>query len=293
MMLYLSSSSRTDGNLEAFLCECGESGIRHVELSGGADHTEGLLVMLKDMQNRYDLRYLVHNYFPPPKSHFILNIASSDPTLRRRSVDFAKRAIDLAHKIGSPLYTIHAGYMADLKLTDDGEHFTPTGSKRSNREAILDYFARSVRELAEHAAEANVRFGVENLFPTNTGNNFSIMCHPDEHLWFLDRFAADNAGMLLDLGHLNIAANLLDFDKAAYIEKLSKDWMDHVLEVHLSDNAGITDSHDFPPVDGWMLNCVMEAGLQSRPVCLEARGSSFDTVISHYNAINNKLYGEQ
>lgn len=53
-----------------------ESTITNVELSGGTAFKPKLLQDIKQYQARFNLNLLTHNYFPPPRDSFILNIAS-------------------------------------------------------------------------------------------------------------------------------------------------------------------------------------------------------------------------
>jgi len=110
----------------------------------------------------------------------------------------------------------------------------------------------------------------------------------------LQRFVLSHGvGVLLDLGHFNIASSILGFDKKQSVRDLCASWEKDIIEIHLSENDGKSDSHGFPPIDGWMIQCVKENNLTDRPICLEVRGSSFTSVSEHYKLIHNQLYGSQ
>ena len=61
-------------------CEFFESNISNCELSGGLfqENIKELLINLKSKGN-----IQLHNYFPPPKKPFVMNLASSDPIINK------------------------------------------------------------------------------------------------------------------------------------------------------------------------------------------------------------------
>ena len=57
--------------------------------------------------------FLVHNYFPSPRTPFVLNIASAKNIEKQRARRLVERALAICEQIKSPLYGVHAGYLAD------------------------------------------------------------------------------------------------------------------------------------------------------------------------------------
>ena len=51
-----------------------------------------------------------------------------------------------------------------------------------------------------------------------------------------------NLGIILDLGHLNISSNILNFDKN-FLNKIIDLHSDKIYEVHISENQGEFDTH--------------------------------------------------
>lgn len=289
-MLYLSSSCFRENKITDILKKAIESDIYNIELSGGVIFSEGLAEQLIEYQAEYDLNYLVHNYFPPPKNSFILNIASVDNNHRKKSVEFAKRSIELSSKTGGSIYTIHSGYLVDLHLSEDGEHFIQDGNKLNNKERVIDNFVQSVDELCTYASKFNVKFGVENLFPVNSKQNFSLMCLLDEIESALDTFSKyQNFGILLDLGHAQLSSNLLNFDLDQFLKDLVLDHSEKIFQIHISDNDGYTDLHILPQKDSWMDRFVFDFDLRGIPITIEARGSQIDDVINYYHYFQKKF----
>ena len=109
-MIYVSTSClKNPTNVSKVLDEYQKGDIENVEL--GSVHSSFDIRILK----KYDFNFLIHNYFPPPKNPFNLNLSSQNSVIRLKSIQLAKNAIDLCRKINSPIYTFHAGFTTDPK----------------------------------------------------------------------------------------------------------------------------------------------------------------------------------
>ena len=51
---------------------------KNIELSGGSTYYEGIEEELVKLKLKYDLNLQLHNYFPPPKDGFVLNLSSNN-----------------------------------------------------------------------------------------------------------------------------------------------------------------------------------------------------------------------
>jgi len=108
--VYLSTTfAPTDTPITPVLERLREQGINAVELGSThcpePDLASKLIVL--------GMSYLVHNYFPPPLERFVANIASSDPDIRKRSLDHGKMSMSFCAEIGAHLYTFHPGFVTD------------------------------------------------------------------------------------------------------------------------------------------------------------------------------------
>ena len=70
---------------------------------------------LKELKDQFNLNYLLHNYFPPPRDHFVANIASLDQEIYQRTLDHYLQAIDLSKALESRKFGLHAGYLIDFQ----------------------------------------------------------------------------------------------------------------------------------------------------------------------------------
>ena len=62
---------------------------------------------------KYKFNLLTHNYFPPCKKELIINIASRNFSVRKKSVETIKHNIKFSKKINSKLYSFHPGFIED------------------------------------------------------------------------------------------------------------------------------------------------------------------------------------
>ena len=68
----------------------------NIELSGGKFHEKNNTKIIKLRKN--NLKYRLHNYFPPPKNPFVLNLASSNNKILNLSLKHICKAIKINFK---------------------------------------------------------------------------------------------------------------------------------------------------------------------------------------------------
>lgn len=235
-----------------------------VELSSGVAWGPDNLDVVSRNRNRF--RFLVHNYFPPPERPFVLNLASSDPEIRARSLRHCRSAIDLAHELESDLFTVHAGFALEPKVAELGR---PITGEAGDIEAAYRIFRDSVGELVAYGEGRGVRLGIENNvvapFNLRQGRNvFLLMATADEILRLAKDIPSPRLGFLIDSGHLNVSARTLGFEREDFLRSVGP----HVLGWHLSDNDGTVDSNRPFGSDAWFLPWV--ARLPGEMVVIEA-----------------------
>ena len=283
-MIYVSSSCVKANSIKEAITTLVQEGFRNIELSGGTKYYDDLIEDLLVLKEQKDLNYLVHNYFPPPEQDFVLNLASQDESILRKSISFVKRSIDLTKMIGNRHYSIHPGYSTDLKLDICGEHFVKVHNRNVKPNKIAEQLIRSFSEVLEYAEYNNVQIAIENLFPSNSKDNFSLCCTPEEIGWFFDSFkSSSNLNLLLDVGHAKITANLIGMNLKVFLDKIIKSYREYISEIHFSDNDGIEDLHEISEASQWMTEFICENSLSACPIVIEARHSSIEEIKKMYN----------
>jgi sugar phosphate isomerase/epimerase len=234
-MIYASTSCLKNPRIVTkVLDEYEKAGIRNVEL--GSVHSYFNINELK----KYNFNFLVHNYFPPPKISFNFNLASQNNTIRKKSINHAKNAIELCRQIDSPLYTFHGGFTVDPQKL--GIEFSRENISKKPR-AIFT-FIDSLFEIIDFAKSNGIKLAME----PNVVQKFNLSRNKNELILFADIneieilfnfFNKNELGILLDLGHTAVTSHWLHFNKNNFVKKLK----DRVSAIHISNNNGLQDQH--------------------------------------------------
>jgi len=222
-------------------------------------------------------RFLIHNYFPPPRESFVLNLASPDDALRRRSLDFVTAALDLAARLDVPYYSVHAGFVVDpLEMGPTSFRFPPLPSPDEPRRA-MERFVSAIEPAVSHAESVGVGLLVENnVCPADLRGKLLLQT-AEEFRDLLDACPSESLGVLLDTGHLQVAARTFGFDCAGFVDALGP----YVKVVHVHDNDGFVDTHEPIGADGWAAKMLGTPPLADVPVVVEARFDSMDSLLAH------------
>ena len=156
-------------------------------------------------------------------------------------MNHVKNSIRLSSKINSKYYSVHAGFLCDLKPSDLGNKIKK--KKLYNRKKSIDIFLQNIKQISAYAKKYNIKIMIENNVITKSnleefGKNPLLMCDPRECLSLLKRFPS-NVKMLLDVAHLKVSSKTLGFKKENMFSKCK----DYIQGYHLSDNNGLKDSN--------------------------------------------------
>ena len=181
----------------------------------------------------------LHNYFPPPKKKFVINLASRDKNILKKSINQIKKSIIYSKKINAKYFSFHAGFRIDPAVKKLGKKFKKTTmTKKKESENI---FLKSIKEINSFALKRKINILIENNVINNKNlllfnENPLLLTHPIDILKFFKK-APKNVGFLLDVGHLKVSAKTEKFDLIQSLKKLNK----IVTGYHLSDNDFIED----------------------------------------------------
>jgi len=243
------------------------NGIRNVELSGGLDCMDDAGGVLDDYRN-FD--FLIHNYFPPAKEPFILNLAAQDHEIREKSVALCKRSINLCRRIGCKIYTFHPGFRVERTL---GPNFDMVGSKLVSYDLAFSNFMKSIEDMSAYAKGRGIKIAVENL---EHRNEAYMMTRPHEFANFHEIFP--EVGVLLDLGHLKIASKRCGFEVDEFIRAIQ----DNIVEIHIHENDGEWDLHK-EPLAGSLMEYLRT--IDCNIIVLESRNLNLNGIILNLDAL--------
>jgi sugar phosphate isomerase/epimerase len=236
-MIYISSSCAQFNKISQSIEFLAENGFTNIDISGGTDYYHGLTDDLKKLKLKYNLNYLVHNYFPPPKKHFVLNLASLNDDIYSKSMDHYISAIDLAKEIGAKKYGIHAGFFIDPELDQLGNPISY--QKVADKEKAIERFCDGFNLLKEQANSIDLYIENNVISASNFktyGENILMLTKREEFVHLSQRI---KFRLLVDIAHLKVSCKTLGLNFADELGFLSgkSDY------IHLSDNDGSSDSN--------------------------------------------------
>ncbi len=261
-----------------------DSPLINVEFSGGNAFAplDAVRRCLDDLVAR-GLGIRIHNYFPPPRESFIFNMASPDSSQAELSINLARQAIDLCAEFGIPYYSLHPGYLRHGGVEKPDGHFAFAPDANVDYKTALNAFNTNFKAILDYATDKNVALAIENLFPRD-GVQDSLNNTFDELKELLSDLPS-RVGILLDLGHLNIAANHFGFNRLDYIDGVKTQFGDRLFEVHVSGNDGLTDQHLPLRQDDWQREILKSLGTlpgatgAGVDIALEARNLPLDNIV--------------
>tara|TARA_B100001063_G_C16769458_1_gene560702 strand:- start:2251 stop:3102 length:852 start_codon:yes stop_codon:yes gene_type:complete len=227
-----------------------KAGIKFIELSGGSYvKLNEIISFLK--KNNY-LNYSLHNYFPVPKKHFVINLASNKEKIYKRTLLNIRRSISISNKLNLNYFGFHAGFLFDPNIKHLGKNFDKV--KLQNRKKTIELFLKRVNSLAKEAKKKNVKILIENNVITIENykkfkQNPLLLTHPDEIIKFFKK-CDKNVRLLLDVGHLKVSSKTQGFNLSKGHEMLKP----YIEGYHLSDNNGLRDSNEEFTKKSWFYN---------------------------------------
>ena len=237
-MIYISTGGFRNQTGSHIYNKLKKNGIKNIELSGGKyeKNSNKKIKKFKNVQ--------LHNYFPPPKKSFVLNLSTTNKKIANKSIKFIKRNIKLSKIVGAKYYSFHAGFRIDPKPNQLGKKIKYT--KIIGPKIAKDNFLKRVKSLNNFAKKNNIKLLIENNVISKKnleefGQNPLLMCDPNEILSFFKKIKSHNLdiGFLLDVAHLKVSAKTLGFN----LQKAHKDLREIITAYHLSDNNGLIDSN--------------------------------------------------
>ncbi len=264
-MIYVSSACiEADTILEA-VDELQANGFNNIELSGGTEYYDGVSDDLLELSGRAGLNLLVHNYFPPAKEPFVLNLASLDNSVFDRTVTHLSGAIELCKVLGAKSFGFHAGFYLDIALDEVGKSVGVRALV--GKEKAVERFCSGYNSLKSVAGDGFDLYIENNVLSSSTAGAFNgnppLMLLASEEYFELKRLI--DFKLLLDIGHLKVSCRSLglDFDKELGLLAIETDYL------HVSDNDGFEDRNETIESRSVMLERLKGCGISHKTVTLE------------------------
>jgi sugar phosphate isomerase/epimerase len=248
MEIAISSIAYLGKPVEEFIESC----IMHdfiPEFSSGMPYKENMMQVFLAAKTK---KKYAHNYFPAPEIPFVLNLASQNKEIRKKSIAHCVQGLQLSEKAGAPFFSAHAGFCIDPDPNELGQQLSR--SKNIDRNLHYTIFIDSIHEVLKLSSSSGLNFLIENnvLAKMNVyenGTNPLLCVESNECKKMIADTNNKRLGLLLDTAHAKVSANTLGFDAVKFFEELQP----FTQCIHHSDNEGEFDNNLSIKDDYWFL----------------------------------------
>ncbi|MCP3851065.1 MAG: sugar phosphate isomerase/epimerase [Gammaproteobacteria bacterium] len=263
-MIYVSSSCVKHNKIKDSVLELVENGFQNIELSGGTEYYDTFEKDLLELKDKYNLNYICHNYFPPPKNHFVLNLASLENEVYEISFNHLVNAIELSKRLGAKKFAFHAGFFLNIQTNEIG--------KKISKHILFDK-SMSIKKFQfafkalEKVADTLELYIENNVFSDTNQKTFGekkpfMLCDFEDYQQLHNEFKFN---LLLDIAHLKVSSHSLnqDFDSELTNMIGTTDY------IHISDNDSLHDINDTLIKDSDLVNRLKKYNLKNKYFTLE------------------------
>ncbi len=248
-----------------------------IEFSSGLPY----MANMEEIYLSAPVKKIPHNYFPAPAEPFVLNLASKNEVIRKRSIQHCINGLHLAKKSNAPFFAAHAGFCIDPDPSELGRQliFNVDFTKQHNWQFFLD----SIKEILDVAAEIDVQFLVENNVITafNLVKNINPLfcCESTDIVALFNLVNNPYFGLLLDTAHLKVSCVTLDLNRDVELKKIKS----YIKGIHHSDSDGKVDNNQLLKADYWFLPFMKE--YKNNIHVIEVKNLNIKEIKEHINLL--------
>ncbi len=263
-MIYVSSSCVQHKKIKDSVLDLVSNGFKNIELSGGTEYYDGFEYELLELKDKYSLNYICHNYFPPPKEHFVLNLASQDHEVYTKTLNHLKQAIVLSKKLGAKKFAFHAGFFIDIKVSEIGKKISKVNL--FNKKESLETFCRGFEILND--LSGNLELYIENNVYSSTNaktyenNNLFMLTNGCE---YKELKKLIDFNLLVDVAHLKVSSKTLNLNFTDQLKYMINE-SDYI---HISDNDALHDLNYKLENNSDLVNLLKQEDLKNKDFTLE------------------------
>tara|TARA_B100000989_G_scaffold270851_1_gene227241 strand:+ start:1435 stop:2283 length:849 start_codon:yes stop_codon:yes gene_type:complete len=263
-MIFVSSSCIKNKYIWESVEKLANLGYKNIELSGGTERSSSIFSNLKKIKNKYSLNFRCHNYFPPPKKHFVMNLASDSEIIYKNTSALINEALELSRKLESKEYGFHAGFLTDISPKEIGKSIK--AKNLSERKDAIKRFNQRIIDIVKKNRDIKI-YVENNVLSKNNFQNFN-----KENPFLLTSFEDINQlskdfefNIILDVAHLFVSCTSLNLDFQDQFRKfiLLSDY------IHISDNNGLSDQNKRLKKNSEIFNALKNANLQKKTFTIE------------------------
>lgn len=263
-MIYVSSSCVKHKKIKDSIQDLIDNGFKNIELSGGTEYYDGFEDDLLELKEQYNLNYICHNYFPPPKEHFVLNLASLDDEVYDKTFEHLTNAIELSKKLGARKFGFHSGFFIDIKVSEIGKKISKVNL--FDKSKSIQRFCDGVKKL--QSLSGDLELYIENNVFSSTNaktyenDNLFMLTNSSEYQELKNMI---NFNLLLDVAHLKVSSKTLELD---FEEELSY-MISQSDYIHISDNDALHDLNHKLQKDSNLVKLLKKQDLKDKDFTLE------------------------
>ena len=239
-MIYISSSCIKKSKIADCVEELAANGFLNIELSGGTKFYDSLIDDLLELKMKFNLNYLVHNYFPPPLNSFVFNLSSLDKEIEKSSISHAINAIETASILGSEKIGFHAGFLINIPVNKIGGKIKK--QTLFNKKLGLNKFIKNYHILKNAADKFAISIYIEN----NVLSFENLKTFQENPFLFVKsselKFFNENLNdfkYIFDYAHSYVSSKSLGLN----VENEFNNFTINTDYIHLSDNNGKSDTN--------------------------------------------------
>jgi sugar phosphate isomerase/epimerase len=225
--------------------------------------------------------FLIHNYFPVPKKNIIINIASIDEKIRKRSIKQIKSSIKFTKKNNAKLYTFHPGFLLDPKKASNNkknyDFIWESKIKDNAKNKAWLNMIKSLKEIIVFSKKLNIKICIETQGSIKQKDKL-LLQKPSEFRKISELLKHSHFGINLNLAHLNLASKAFKFEKIKFINQIKK----KIFAIEASHNFGKIDNHLPLRKNTWYWKIIKSDYFKKIPIILEFRNTSLKDLKRNY-----------
>ena len=187
--------------------------------------------------------------------------------------------------MNAPFYSIHSGFINDPIGFGKTSYKFPDPLNENEKFFAQERFIESLETVLTRAKQFEVQLLIENNVCSEELNGKLLLQKAEDFLFLFQTIDAQNLGILLDFGHLNVTADTLDINRTQYVSEIAS----YIRAFHVHDNDGIEDTHWPLKPDSWILEILGQKNFSELPVVIESHFSSLDILSDYYLWFSKQL----
>ena len=280
-MIFISTSGFKKQKISTIIDILANKGFKNIELSGGSIFYENIEDDLLKLKKKFNLNLQLHNYFPPHKKDFVLNLSSNNKEIFSKSIDHYKKSIEISKKLNANKFALHAGYLIDPDVSELGKEI----NKKIfiNKSDGIKKFVEGYKILKSYAGKNFNLYVENNVISQKNYQNFSFknpLLFTDFNS-YLELKRELDFEILLDIAHLKVSCTSLGLDFKKEFEELSK----LTNYFHISGNDGLSDTNESICSDKALNKIINKSNMENKVITLEIY-SGIEDIENSYKYLN-------